>query len=274
MLTHKPNGDQRMPPLHIVQAGRANGDKAWLDNATIDSTAKRWIMPKHAEPGDDVVFYMSGFGFYATGIVDSKARPRIDWPRRFGGAIKTIRRIYPAVSLLHIRRHVPELTWANYPRSITTPVNEVAASIRKLIQRRRKLPLPDLDEEAIDGANLEELRHAAIWSSKRTVVAKMTKSVYRSRSLIIARYVRERSRGFCEGCGEDAPFVAGGVPYLEPHHTKLISEGGPDHPAYVIALCPNCHRRVHHGDDGDIYNTKLIVKLKSIEKRCSNYGAG
>jgi HNH endonuclease len=38
--------------------------------------------------------------------------------------------------------------------------------------------------------------------------------------------------------------------YLEPHHLRRVSNGGPDHPAHVISLCPNCHRRVHAGADG------------------------
>jgi predicted HNH restriction endonuclease len=33
----------------------------------------------------------------------------------------------------------------------------------------------------------------------------------------------------------------------------------------VIALCPNCHYRVHHGEDGDAYNQELIEVLASKE---------
>jgi hypothetical protein len=34
-------------------------------------------------------------------------------------------------------------------------------------------------------------------------------------------------------------------------------DGGPDHPAWVIALCPKCHRRAHYGADGPEYNRTL-----------------
>ncbi len=27
---------------------------------------------------------------------------------------------------------------------------------------------------------------------------------------------------------------------------KTLADGRPDHPASVISLCPNCHRRAHH----------------------------
>ena len=52
--------------------------------------------------------------------------------------------------------------------------------------------------------------------------------------------------------------------YLEPHHIHRIADGGPDDPAHEIALCPNCHRRVHHGIDGAEYNQSLAEKMKTI----------
>src|SRR6266545_2838223 len=36
---------------------------------------------------------------------------------------------------------------------------------------------------------------------------------------------------------------------------------------HVIALCPTCHRRVHHAADGENYNGELRVKLDAIEPR-------
>ena len=40
-----------------------------------------------------------------------------------------------------------------------------------------------------------------------------------------------------------------GSPYLEPHHITRLADNGPDHPAKVIALCPNCHRKAHSSQD-------------------------
>jgi 5-methylcytosine-specific restriction enzyme A len=56
-----------------------------------------------------------------------------------------------------------------------------------------------------------------------------------------------------------------GHPYLEPHHTRRLSDGGPDDYHHVIALCPTCHRRVHHGADGDAYNDDLKLRLSTLE---------
>jgi 5-methylcytosine-specific restriction protein A len=87
-----------------------------------------------------------------------------------------------------------------------------------------------------------------------------------ARSEDLRVYVRRRADGSCEGCGQQAPFVtARGHPYLEPHHTRRLWDGGPDDYHHVIALCPTCHRRVHHAADGESYNSELRVKLASIE---------
>jgi HNH endonuclease len=54
---------------------------------------------------------------------------------------------------------------------------------------------------------------------------------------------------------------------VEPHHIRRISDGGPDDPSFVVALCPNCHRRVHAGMDGHDYNSNLLVAMASIEPK-------
>lgn len=83
------------------------------------------------------------------------------------------------------------------------------------------------------------------------------RTVYQRREAVRA-YVLMRARGMCEGCAQPAPFVArDGRPYLETHHTTRLSDGGLDHPRFLIALCPTCHRRVHHGQDGKGFNQKL-----------------
>jgi 5-methylcytosine-specific restriction enzyme A len=91
------------------------------------------------------------------------------------------------------------------------------------------------------------------------------RSVYQ-RSSDLKVYVLRRANGTCEGCEQPAPFLTvAGHPYLEPHHTRRLSDGGPDDYHHVIALCPTCHRRVHHGADGETYNNDLIARLATIE---------
>jgi 5-methylcytosine-specific restriction protein A len=93
------------------------------------------------------------------------------------------------------------------------------------------------------------------------------RNVY-ERSRDIRDYVLARAGNKCEGCHSLAPFIRkDGSPYLEPHHIRRLSDGGPDHPAFVIALCPNCHRRVHAGADGETYNSTLLTRMADIEPK-------
>ncbi|PIC65354.1 HNH endonuclease [Sporosarcina sp. P13] len=94
--------------------------------------------------------------------------------------------------------------------------------------------------------------------SKRAV---MDKNVY-----VRDPYVKELSfklaAGICQLCDSNAPFHDGkGKPFLESHHIDWLSLGGADVIENVIALCPNCHRKMHIVD-----NEKDVHKLKSRSK--------
>ena len=113
---------------------------------------------------------------------------------------------------------------------------------------------------------LDELRQRASRTVGSQPNASEAKRRTYERSEDLRVYVRRRADGLCEGCGSPAPFMtARGHPYLEPHHTRRLSDGGPDDYHHVIALCPTCHRRVHHAADGENYNGELRLKLEAIE---------
>jgi 5-methylcytosine-specific restriction endonuclease McrA len=116
--------------------------------------------------------------------------------------------------------------------------------------------LDDLREKAIEDATAEVPEDA---------ITTQTTQQY-NRSTDVKKYVKARAGGACEGCGEPAPFEnKNGEPYLHAHHIHELSDGGSDTPDTVIALCPNCHYRVHHGKDGEEYNQKLLAKVREIE---------
>ena len=86
------------------------------------------------------------------------------------------------------------------------------------------------------------------------------------RSRKVAHYVLMRAKGACESCSKPAPFMKkDGTPYLEPHHVNRLSDGGLDHPRYVGAVCPSCHREIHSGLDGTAVNERLKAKLAALE---------
>ena len=91
--------------LHIVQGGVTNGDKNWLERAAEKGSVSTptWVTPKSADVGDEVVFYVGGLGFFATGLVQSKPKPRANWPNRYGAAMGAMRLIEPPISLASMK---------------------------------------------------------------------------------------------------------------------------------------------------------------------------
>lgn len=65
----------------------------------------------------------------------------------------------------------------------------------------------------------------------------------------VAAEVLSRAHGVCEGCRQPAPFFRKKdlSPYLEVHHKVRLADGGEDSVQNAIALCPNCHRKMHFG---------------------------
>jgi 5-methylcytosine-specific restriction enzyme A len=143
-----------------------------------------------------------------------------------------------------------------------SPRNAIVFVLRSLDAVAQKVEA----EPTSSAAPLEELRKLA-YSATGTSSApsKAQRNIYQ-RSNDIRIYVLGRAKGKCEGCCVAAPFLrVDGSAYLEPHHLRRLSDGGPDHPAHVIALCPNCHRRVHCGADGKSYNDTLTALMTNIE---------
>lgn len=121
------------------------------------------------------------------------------------------------------------------------------------------------DEQPSSTVDLAAMRALAKEAAGTREGKASTRTIY-ERSRHVRDYVLARAKGNCEGCGCEAPFLrVNGQPYLEPHHIRRVSDGGPDDPAFVIALCPTCHRKVHHGRDGAEYNNALLHKMPSIE---------
>jgi 5-methylcytosine-specific restriction protein A len=113
----------------------------------------------------------------------------------------------------------------------------------------------------------EELRKEAL-VDRPVTIAKERKQLYRERSKAVRYYVLKRANGVCEGCGEPAPFRnKEGILYLEPHHIKRLSDGGPDNPSWVAGLCPNCHRKAHYSDEAKDFNKSLLNKVAELESQ-------
>lgn len=113
---------------------------------------------------------------------------------------------------------------------------------------------------------LKTLRKIALDDAVSSRNATERKVLYRKRSAAIRQYVLERANGSCEACASPAPFLTErNLPYLEPHHIHRLSDGGPDDPHFVIAVCPNCHRKAHFSKDSVGFNGQLLKIVGRVE---------
>lgn len=117
-------------------------------------------------------------------------------------------------------------------------------------------------------SHLQELREralAALVTNQTDDGKTALRNLYR-RSNLVKDYVLMRAAGVCESCSAQAPFKRrDGSEYLEPHHVNRVSDGGLDHPSFVAAICPNCHRHIHYGAGGEAMNKALMERLAVIE---------
>jgi 5-methylcytosine-specific restriction protein A len=129
-------------------------------------------------------------------------------------------------------------------------------------------PPVEQDEADLKGKSLDELRKLALAAAAiPKLPSKESQRTYYIRSTKVKAYVLRRAKGQCEACKKPAPFIRkDGTPYLEPHHIKRVADGGPDHPKSVGAICPTCHRHIHHGEGGSKLNVELEQHVLEIEK--------
>ena len=81
----------------------------------------------------------------------------------------------------------------------------------------------------------------------------------------VKAWVLSFAKGKCEACDKKAPFNnINGLPYLEVHHVKALSNGGPDTVDNTIAICPNCHRRLHYSSDKKAFKCEMMNKINRL----------
>jgi 5-methylcytosine-specific restriction protein A len=150
--------------------------------------------------------------------------------------------------------------------------NERPIIVFKLVRTDGDAEEADIDLEIGQPAtatvkSLTDLRTGALRAAQETPSqGQGAARKFYKRSIVVAAYVLARADGHCEACKTKAPFRRkDGRPYLEPHHTKRLADKGPDHPRTVAALCPACHREVHHGENGASLNESIIARLLVLE---------
>ncbi|THD81652.1 MAG: HNH endonuclease [Phenylobacterium sp.] len=137
--------------------------------------------------------------------------------------------------------------------------------------------LDELREEAVTpsaDANVAMQRASIILASGQVPKPAGNRSPAKREGAAVAIYVRDpkvvawvlqESGGVCEACENAAPFLRpSGQPFLEVHHVRRLADDGPDVIENAIAVCPNCHRRLHHGADRVAFRRHLLKRVSRL----------
>ena len=91
-------------------------------------------------------------------------------------------------------------------------------------------------------------RQARLKAAARKPTLRVVQTLIYERNPDVVAEVLDRANGICELCNGKAPFLRrDGSPYLEIHHTVRLADGGDDTVENAVAVCPNCHRWEHFG---------------------------
>lgn len=108
----------------------------------------------------------------------------------------------------------------------------------------------------------DKLKKAAKNAGKKNPKKTTATTTVIERDPAVTEHTKRRANGKCDLCGNYAPFKSKGEPYLECHHVIQLAKDGPDAYYNTVALCPNCHRKVHIVNSKNDFNF-LKNKIKS-----------
>lgn len=100
-------------------------------------------------------------------------------------------------------------------------------------------------EQEISTLSLKKLAQRAAETQRSKPSRSQQTSTQVQRSPYVSAYIKRLAAGKCDLCNGDSPFSINGRPFLECHHIKQLAKGGGDTIDNCVALCPNCHRKMH-----------------------------
>ncbi len=188
-------------------------------------------------------------------VIDQLGRARIFWSTALGNEFKKIFEeygYYPQARFQRVIGEVSELGGQYLEKGIYSILFTHDIEDKNVVLDHIK---------AMDYSMLETIAKKTenINPIKREVI---TTQIVRSQ--YIAELAKRNAHGKCQLCNQPAPFDdKDGCPYLETHHIIWLSKGGSDSIENTVALCPNCHKRMHIvRDKNDIEYLKKLKQMK------------
>jgi hypothetical protein len=150
-------------------------------------------------------------------------------------------------------------------RETSAPQEMSAAPLDEGIETFREWSVEN--ERRAAALSLSELVKKAELAAPVAQKVELTSSSY-VRNPYVSTLAKRLAQGICDLCQQSAPFLmVDAEPYLESHHVVWLSHGGVDLIQNVVALCPNCHRKMHYlenAEDLAVLNNRLSNRSVQI----------
>lgn len=146
-----------------------------------------------------------------------------------------------------------------FPIKPVTGAPTISADRFHAVQERKRI-----QAERMSSTALENIAKANSTNKPGTRKVSRTETV---RDPYVSEYAKRMADGKCALCHQPAPFEdKNGKPYLETHHIIWLSKGGADSIDNTVALCPNCHRKMHVVNEAED-----VRKLQAIFQKGESY---
>jgi len=116
--------------------------------------------------------------------------------------------------------------------------------------------------KSLSTKHLEKIVYGLTGNFSRNVLTKRY-----NRNPYISELSKRLADGICQLCKNKAPFIDKfGSPFLENHHIIWLKNSGQDSINNCVALCPNCHRKMHAlNDPNDIKILKKVITDRNLK---------
>lgn len=225
------------------------------------------VLLRQFREDDWVIAYANGYGFVGAGKVGLRSSYQLLQPTELPSGWESKHRHCLAVNWVYavsdltagikaetVKRQAPRQTKEFLPEDVGKHLvkllakrSQITASYEALERFNKafseRVEQATRDQQAV---RQERLRNAPTLPKKVPVLAY---AFVRNPDVVAETLFLAEGR--CGRCKKPAPFTrrSDHSPYLEVHHKMPLADGGHDTVANAIALCPNCHRELHHGVD-------------------------
>ena len=221
--------------------------EGFINDEDIRFLAKFYAYPEHAvscsELGRNEGKYHTSYNKRAKDI-GSKVSRRFELPSMLYE--DGVTDLYFPVEFLWRKDQTGDIVWCVRPELARAMENVCPDVLGAGIDEYQKA-----EQEEAQKISDDEVHARAKAAGNYRPVQYTSQTVQYRRNEYVATDAKRRAKGKCQLCGGMPFYDKNNNTYLEVHHIVWLSKGGADSLENVVALCPNCHRKMHvnPGDD-------------------------